>query len=243
MKRIILSLSILTAVAIAELGLSQPVEGVISYETKMNMHRRLPPNQEEMKKMIPQFRTTKEELYFNASESFYKPIIEDDAEDLSGEGVRIQLSAPYFEHYLDLSSRQMISKQEFMGKNYLITDSLRVAPWKFEPGVRRIAGYECKQAYYTTEDPKQTITAWYTEEIRPHLGPGRYNTLPGTILAIDINNEEQVMVATKVELRPLKKTEIKIPRGGEAITWEGFKSEMEAVRKRMGNHGVIIRGN
>lgn len=221
---------------------AQDVQGEIIYESKVNMHRRLPPEREEMKKMLPEFNISKEQLVFTSNESLYKPIIEDDPEEFNNNGgVQIQMAKPYFEYYVNSDTKQAVSKREFMGKNFLIEDKLKLHPWKFTDETKSILGYDCKQAYYTKADTNQTITAWYTTALRPFLGPGLYGSLPGAILALDINNEDQVYVATKIELRELKKSEIKIPKGGEVTTEEGFQKMRDERIKQMGGHGVVIR--
>jgi len=165
-------------------------------------------------------------------------------------GMTMRFRQPNNEIYLNQSSGKMISKQEFMGKDYLIDDTVKVAPWKFGTETKTIQGYQCKQAYYTDESPnrmppgKQEITAWYTDQIRPFLGPERFNTLPGTVLAVDINNGERTVVATKIELRSLKKNELKIPSSGTKTTQAEFRKMMEEQMKQMGgNGGVMIYRN
>jgi GLPGLI family protein len=144
----------------------------------------------------------------------------------------------------------------------LIEDALKIAPWKFGTETKTILGYVCKQAYYTTTDSITTmrvtgsgpptperkavirdITAWYTDQIRASLGPERYSTLPGAVLAIDVNNGERVIVATKVELRPLKKNEMRIPDKGQKVTQEEFRKLMDEQMQRMraNGGGMIIR--
>ncbi|MEQ9168519.1 MAG: GLPGLI family protein, partial [Fulvivirga sp.] len=86
MKKIVLLIGIITLVLAVSQAFSQGMEGVITYESKTNLHRRLPPEREEMKKMMPQFRTSKEQLFFNATESVYKPVIEDDLDELDNGG-------------------------------------------------------------------------------------------------------------------------------------------------------------
>ena len=224
-------------------------EGLISYEVKMNMHRRIPKEREDMKAMIPEFRTETQQLFFNANESLYKKLEEDSEEQMSsaggGGGMQIRMQTPKVEIYLNNASQQRVVLQEFMGKDYLINDTLKVAPWKFGPETKTIAGYECKQAFYTDEsraDQKMEITAWYTDKIRPFLGPERHQSLPGTVLAVDINNGERVIVAKKVEFRSLKKNELKAPTGGVKTTQAEFRKMMEEQMKRMGGSGgVIIR--
>jgi len=248
MKRLLILAGILVSLTAAQVLFGQTQEGVITYDVKVNLHRRLPPDRAEMKTMIPEFRTTKEQVFFKADESLSKPLIEDEDEEISGGGMTMRFRQPNNEIYLNQSSGKMISKQEFMGKDYLIDDTVKVAPWKFGAETKTIQGYQCKQAYYTDESPnrmppgKQEITAWYTDQIRPFLGPERFNTLPGTVLAVDINNGERVIVATKIELRSLKKSELKIPSSGTKTTQAEFRKMMDEQMKQMGgNGGFIIR--
>jgi GLPGLI family protein len=109
-------------------------------------------------------------------------------------------------------------------------------------------------AYYTQTDTfkigdrepiirTSEITAWYTDKIRPFLGPERHNTLPGAVLAVDINNGERVILAKSVEMRELKKNELKAPASGTKITQAEFRKIMEEQMKQMGGGGrqMIIR--
>src|ERR1043165_4124896 len=202
MKRIIILLGMLVSLA-AGIDVMSPDQGVITYEVKVDMHRRIPKEREAMKSMVPQFRTEKQQLFFTANESLFKKLEEDSEEDMGsgaagGGGMRIVMNAPKIEIFLDNSAQLRYTQQEFMGKDYLITDTLNVSPWKFGTETKVIQGYECKQAYYTDEtrpDQKFDVTAWYTDKIRPFLGPERFQSLPGTILAVDVNNGERVIVA------------------------------------------------
>lgn len=254
MKKLLLLAGILVSLAAANVVFGQTVQGVISYENKINLHRRIPPEREGQKAMIPEFRTTKHQLFFKDSESNYKPIIEDEDEETNagGGGFRMTMRIPNNETYVDHSAGKVISKQEFMGKDYLIEDSLKLSPWKFGTETKVILGYECKQAYYTDETQmiingvaqpqKQEVTAWFTDKISPFLGPERFNSLPGAVLAIDINNGERVIVAKKVELRELKKNELKMPTSGTKTTQKEFRKMVEEQMSKMrANGGVIIR--
>lgn len=250
MKRIIILLGIAVSL-IASLNVlpaQTSTEGVINYEVKINMHRRLPKEREDMKAMIPEFRTEKQQLFFNANESLYKKLEEDAEEDMSpgggGGGVQIRMTAPKIEIFLDNASQTRTTLQEFMGKEYLISDTLKVSPWKFGTESKTIAGYECRQAYYTDEsrpEQKMEVTAWYTDKIRPFLGPERFQSLPGTILAVDINNGERVILARTIEFRGLKKNEMKQPSGGIKTTQAQFRAMVEEQMKKMGGSGMIIR--
>jgi GLPGLI family protein len=238
MKKTILFLGVITMLIAAHVVFGQ--DGVITYEVRINLHRTLPSDRDGMKAMIPEFRIFKQQLFFNAEVSMYKPLIEEEEED-NGGGGRVIMRFRQPEIYCNQHSGKIISVQDLMGKTYLVDDSVKVAPWKLGDETKTVLGYECKQAYYADDERKQTITAWYTDKLRPFLGPDRFNTLPGAVLAVDVNNGERVLVATKVESRPLRKNEIKEPTSGQRTTPTEFRKMMDAQRTNMRNGQVIIR--
>ena len=259
MKRIILVLGMLVCILAAHAVFAQ--QGVITYENRVNMHRNIPADRQEMKAMVPEFRTTKMQLFFNGEESLYKPVIEDEEEQFSGSGgVRMSFRMPKTETYTNSSTSIILSLQELMGKKYLITDTVKMSPWKLGTETKDVMGYTCRMAYFTstqeittmrvengTPTPEkrtitQEITAWYTDQIRPSLGPDRYNTLPGTVLALDINNGERVIVARNIELRELKKDELKAPDASTKVTQAEFrKIQEEQMEKMRANGRTFIR--
>src|SRR5688572_20587134 len=95
---VVVTISLLTVCHVAT---GQTVEGVIAYETKMNMHRTLPKGREEMKNMIPEFRITSQELLFNAGESSYKHIEEDEDVEVGSAPVQMRIQHPFNEIYFD----------------------------------------------------------------------------------------------------------------------------------------------
>jgi GLPGLI family protein len=238
--------------AAAQVVFAQKTDGVITYEMKVNLHRRIPPGQEARKAMIPEFRTTKQQLFFNSNESFYKPVIEDEEEDMvatpggGGGGMRIRLQQPNDETYINPGNTSVISKREFMGKDYLIEDTLKISPWKLGTETKEIQGYVCKMAWYVDErqpDRKQEVTAWYTDQLRPMLGPELFGSLPGTVLAVDINNGERVIVARQIEFRELKKSEMKVPSSGQKVTQAEFRKIVDETMKQMGARGGMVIRN
>lgn len=255
MRKILLLIGLLVGLAASQVIWAQSATGLIQYEDRINLHKRLPPDRQEMKTMMPEYRINKFQLVFNSEESLYKPIIEDEEDQEfshAGGGMRMRFRNPNVETYLNYNEGKLVQKQEFMGKDYLVQDSIKVSPWKFGTEVKTILGYECKQAYYTDETQiningelwteKREITAWFTDKVRPFLGPERYYSLPGTILALDINNGERVMVAVKVDLRELKKNELKVPEKGEKVTQEAYRKMVDEQMKKMsGNGNVFIR--
>jgi GLPGLI family protein len=264
MKRLILMLGVLVCILASRLVFAQQ-QGVIIYENRVNLHRNIPADRQEMKAMMPEFRITKMQLTFNGEESVYKNIVEDEEEQFTaggGGGMRMSFRMPKIEMYTNSSTSVILSAQDLMGKKYLIQDTVQISPWKLGTETKEIMGYTCRMAYYTAtvEAPifrvsggppasggaapapekttiTQEITAWYTDQIRPSLGPDRYNTLPGTVLALDINNGERVIVARSVELRELKKDELKIPDSGTKVTQAEFRKIQEEQMERMRQNG------
>jgi len=247
MRTPVLFIGILTMIISITVVFSQNSEGVIVYETKINLHRNIPKEREDMKAMIPEFSTVRFQLAFNPDESLFKQLV-DEEEDVanfsSGNRMVMMRRAMQGETYLNRNEDIVTLKQEFMGKEYLIEDTVKMSPWKFGTETKTISGYNCKMAYFTDEsrpDRKQEVTAWFTDQLRPFLGPERYNTLPGAVLALDVNNGERVMVAKTVELRPLKKNELKRPVSGTKITGKEFRKMVEERMKEMRGQGFMIR--
>jgi GLPGLI family protein len=242
MKTLLLILGVVVSLAAATI--LQTTEGMITYEVKINMHRTLPKEREGMKSMIPEFRTSQQQLFFTAEESLYKPVEEDEADaEFDNAGMRMRVQQPQVEMYFNAVSSQRITLQEFMGKEYLIDDTLSLPPWKFGTESKVIIGYPCKQASYYNEEKKQHVVAWYSPQLRPLLGPELFNTLPGGVLEVDINEGERVVTAKKIEARPLKKNELKVPAKGVKTTRSDFRKMMEehAARMRANGANIIIR--
>lgn len=243
MKKVILLTGILVAIATV-LCLAQ-TEGVISFEMKVNMHRNIPKENEEMKAMIPEFRTSQFELYFTASESLYKPVEEDDDQEINdGNGMQIRMRMPTSETYVSPSDEKILELREFLDKKYLISDTLKAKGWKIGTETKTILGFECKKATRTDEERKQTMVAWFTAKLRPSLGPDRFCSLPGAVLEVNINDGERTLIAKKIESRSLKKNELKIPTGGVVMSGSEFRKMVDEQMKKMGAQGgMIIRRN
>jgi hypothetical protein len=144
------------------------------------------------------------------------------------------------------TNREVVTAlNEFLGQSYFMVDSLKVAQWKLGPEKRTILGYECSVAYYTDNSNPAApveVTAWYTPKIRPWVGPDRYNTLPGGILALDLNAGEHYWVARKIELRELTEDEkIETPvarKNSKLVTHNEFEKakldQMNQMKSRFG---------
>lgn len=226
--------------------LAQPnTTGVIQFEEKINMHRSLPPDAGDMRSMIPEFRITKSELLYTATESLYRNVEEEEEDDeMGGGGVMIRMHRPDARYYKNLSTGRKVDQREFMGKRYLIEDDLEQTPWKMGAETRTILDYNCMQAIWddTTADRQRRVVAWFAPDIPVSAGPATYGQLPGMILAIDINDGELQLNATKIELKGLPKGELEAPSKGEQTTQEEFQKMMdERIRAMGGGSGRGMR--
>ncbi len=221
-------------------------EGRIEYTVTINMHRRIPPEKEQMKAMIPEFKTENYELFFRNHEALYLPIEEDDPEadaDMNAKRPRMKFRFSAAETYQNTETQQRLEMREVMGKKYLIADSLKIPAWKLAEETKVIQGYTCKKATLETESPfgggKMSVTAWFAEKLPLPVGPDMMHSLPGTILEIDVNDGEAVTKVVKIDLRKLKKSEMKVPDEGKKVTREEFRKEMEELRKNMPGGGFM----
>lgn len=222
---------------------AQNNEGVILFEEKVNVHRGLPPEAADMKAMIPEFRIHQSELLFNATESLYRNVEEEEEDDdAGGGGVVMKIQRPEVIFYRNFTTKRKTDFREFLGKYYLIEDTLAGGNWKLTGQSKQVLGYNCMSATTTDTVRKREVTAWFTDALSLSAGPQNFGQLPGMILEIDINNGEIVLAAKKVEFKKLKKGELEAPKKGEKITDAEFQKKMaDFLRENGGRSMRIIR--
>lgn len=233
----------LILVFVSAVAFAQKSEGIITYEVKVNMHKRLTGQQEAMKAMVPEFRTSKTQLAFNANESFYNNVEEEEEEETNNGGVQIRMTRPNNELYYHFGEKKKVEMREFMSKKFLIEGELVPNAWKLSDETKEIKGYTCKKATFTNAERKQNITVWYAEQIPVAAGPDSFNSLIGLILQVDVNEGEIVTTAINIDFKALKKSDIKTPSEGKKVTSEEFKKMVEEKMKEMGGNGIRIMKN
>lgn len=228
---------------------AQKTEGTILFEEKMNLHRTLPPDAADMKAMIPEFRIMKSELLFNANESLYRIVEEEDEEEEAGDGqVMIKMQRPQAVFYRNFTNGRKTDQREFMGKYYLIEDPIGQTPWKVSGETREILGFNCMKAVWedTTGGRQRTVVAWFAPDLPVPSGPVTFGQLPGMVLSIDINNGELQLTALSIDLKPLKKGELQAPEKGEKMSQADFQKMMDDRIRAMGGssgHGLRVIRN
>jgi len=232
-------LSMLLAFNISE---AQIKEGVITYERKVNMYRRI--SDESQKAMIPEFNTSKVQLIFSGNESIFKNLPDDeDIRDNAGDNgnrVVIRMGGADNETYKDYSTEKIIESRELGPKKYIIEDSLHKQLWKLEDETKTIRGYTCKKASTKIRD-SVTVIAWYSEDIQSLSGPEQYGGLPGAILELNINDAEIVFSTIDITTKDFDKKMVKAPANGKKITRNEFQKMLDDEFGPNPNGGPVIR--
>ena len=172
--------------------------------------------------------------------------------------------------YKNLSEKREYTEADIFDKPFLITDSLRIWNWKLSAETKQIGGYLCNKATITIpvsekekaeyeqdviksqqaasnilppQKPKEKeIIAWYTTEIPVSHGPSKYWGLPGLILELD--DDMQTLLCSKVTLNPDKKTKIKRPTSGTVVTQAEFdkiqNDKLESLKDKDGRIQISV---
>ena len=192
-------------------------------------------------------------LTFDREKSMYK---EQERLDAPGSGGRSgwgkMMSGNGGPIFKNLKTKKFIQDSEFMGKKFLITDSVNKFNWVLEKEQKMIGNYLCFKA--TAEIPKKKtissewrkleksdsteiqneytkVNAWYSPQIPIANGPAEFDGLPGLIL--ELNYEKTVILCTKVVMNPEKKIQINEPRKGEVVSKNEYDKIVEVKVKEM----------
>ena len=130
----------------------------------------------------------------------------------------------------NLDSSYAISQKNFFGEYYLISDSIRNIQWKISPEIRKIAGFDCRKATGKVLD-SIVVIAFYTDEILTQGGPESFAGLPGMILGVAIPRMHTTWYATKLELIPVKESDLQAPKKGKKYKGPEFRKDLRNLMK------------
>jgi GLPGLI family protein len=202
-------------------------------------------------------------LNFNKTESIYQQ-----EQKLRETGSRGSTFASELEGelYKNSQTKKYLKAEEFANKNYIITDALKNFNWDLKQESKKIGGYTCykaisitkvtkkelqeyeaekvkknknKTSFFNLEKPKdEIITVWYNPEIPVSHGPNQYWGLPGLIMEVNENN--LIILCSKVILNPKDKKSIKAPKNGKVISRNAYDlMEEKQYNKLKDENGVI----
>ncbi len=243
---------LLTIVVVALISFNlyaQNIEGIAMYKSEMRDLPELSSIGEnnispQMAELIKQrvISSSKKEfsLSFNANESLFleKESLNKKDNSSSG-GIQIAMTSTNFSSkvYKNTANNELLQEVDFMGKLFLVKDSLSKYEWKLTEETKKIGAYTAKKALLSlnyseasilqsSDDGKKEKKAprkknyetevWYTPEIAVSHGPGEYWGLPGLIL--EVHDPHTSVVCDKITLNPKKPIKIKKPKKGKQVT-------------------------
>ncbi|WP_338409344.1 GLPGLI family protein [uncultured Flavobacterium sp.] len=168
--------------------------------------------------------------------------------------------------YKNFKNKQFITNEDIFGKEFLITDSLKIFNWKLINEQKKIGNYTCykaqiikpvtdedlkeyeeikkkqelgKTSFFIMNEPKEEIIeAWYTLDIPVSNGPGKYWGLPGLIL--ELHEGSTTLLCSKIVLNPKDTIEIKAPKNGKKVNQKKFdKIQEDKLNSMKDGDGVI----
>jgi GLPGLI family protein len=156
MKKIIITLILLLSFSFSNaqnnfqgMAVYESKTSTSEFKSKMASNKEMTPDmqkmiEERMKKMFEKTFT----LNFDKQASIYKEEEKLDAPGQTGGGMRIMSSimGGGGTYYKNVKEKSYTVDKEFMGKEFLIKDSLTVYNWKMEGETRQIGGYTCYKA-------------------------------------------------------------------------------------------------
>ncbi len=186
-------------------------------------------------------------LSFNQSESFYKEEVSLNNTDDAYQAGYLAASSSYSSNGIFKNTEKQVFSEgrEFLGKLFLIKDSLPDYNWTLENESKKIGNYTAFKATMVKKidstdfrlsnaqniqsDGNIIVTAWYTPEIPVKTGPDIYGDLPGLIL--EINIYRTTILCSKIILNTSNPIEIKPPKNGEEVSLDEFNKIAEEKRK------------
>jgi GLPGLI family protein len=202
---------------------------------------------------------------FNKQEGLYEQMEELEKPEVGNATMSIKVTfSGVGKKYINLKDKSKVVEDEIFGKEFLIVDTLEKLNWILVNETKKIGDYSCykaevtvpvtekqKQEYqdflkkqekkislFPMEEPKdKVITAWYAPEIPVSLGPLNYWGLPGLIL--EINEDDVIILCSKVTLSNKEVAKIKVPNTGKKVTQTEFdaieKAKLDSMKDKDGN--------
>jgi len=233
---LILAVSVLICVPV----LAQ--EGSVVYEERIRIDIELPPEMQHMRSQIPTEHTARRQLLFSGERSLWRPVPQE-AEQLEMETGRSMMMMRFggsgrdvSETFTDREANVQLEHLEFLGRTFLISDTVNALPWRLTGERAEFRGYMTMQATAATSDTT-SVEAWFTPEIQASVGPGRFGGLPGLILMLTVDGGRRSYVAQEISFEAPDPSALRAPTQGRRVTREEFAALMEERMREMGVQG------
>ncbi len=194
-------------------------------------------------------------LYFTNKESIYK---QEEKLDHPMSDNRLSSKLGHFvkgPQYKSTETNRYIRSQEFLGKVFLIRDSITEFQWKVTDETKKIGRFTCYKATTSfkieevnwksttlgknekkKDQEEIDVVAWFTPEIPINQGPDIFWGLPGLIL--EANSGRTSIVCTLVEVKSWKGEKIDKPLKGKVVSHKEYvriaRRKLEDLKSRSG---------
>ncbi|QEE50812.1 GLPGLI family protein [Flavobacterium alkalisoli] len=247
MKKLFVKTVALLAILLSPVLNAQDFYGTVTYESKISFPdidipeeqaQELPDDiQQLIKEQLDNAGRNTYTLNFNKTSSLYEQVEKPKSLE-ENTMVMITTEGDDSKFYTNLKDKKTVRQLTGFDKQFIITDSIVKHPWKLINETKKIGDYTCYKATYTIsasditvsnslsneESKDRIVTAWYTKQIPVQFGPDEYGGLPGLIL--ELNNEQQTILCSKIVLNPKEKPEIIAPKKGKKVTMKEFEEIM-----------------
>lgn len=214
---------LLVLLAFCEVQAQKDFQGMAVYESKTQApkfdgmrpgNRDITPEmqktmEERMKKMLEKTFI----LNFDKSASIYKEEEKLDAPGQQGGGMRIMMNSFMGgggTFYKDVKSKSYTVDKEFMGKEFLVVDSLPKLNWKLESETKQIGGYNCYKATATKEASKTDF-----RNFRPKNNEDKKDEVKKTSGETKTNFEDNFEMPKEIMITAWYTPEIPVNQGPE----------------------------
>ena len=152
--------------------------------------------------------------------------------------------------YKNIEKNRILEQREFLGKRFLIKDTLPKMVWQLEKESKKIGDYTVFKATTIIKINRNdyrinnilaqdstalgkmgnlVVTAWYTPQIPISNGPEEYSGLPGLILELYVG--KTTFLCSKIVLKTDKEESIKPPKNGEVVSYAEFNKIVTEKKK------------
>lgn len=208
---------------------AQTVEGgTVKYQLIVDLGIKPEGEWAEFKKTLPKSHTTNFILYFSGSESLFVDNAKEN-EALSNKmkkamyfaGTRGKPQVKLMKYYHNKDKNTIVKQTEFMTRLFREESDMPKLKWKIGAATKVILAYTCMQAEIEIDGKK--VLAWFTPEIPISVGPQKYYGLPGLILEANLNQGQQVWLASTLDFTVPDKNELFKPKEGKKVKPEQYK--------------------
>lgn len=217
------------------------MQGKIEYERKTNIYKKIDAMDEDRKQwaekfrsQVPKFNIAYFNLYFNTSNSMYKP-----GRETENPVKAWFAQSPASENivYTDFNTQKVTAQKLVYEEKFLVQDTMRKLKWKIYDEIRTIANYKCRKAVSKICDSVYVV-AFYTEDIPASGGPEMFSGLPGMILELAIPRLFTTWVATTIDINLPKDADFTPPSKGKKTTQGKMHESLSADLKQWGKYAA-----